>query len=189
MERNRKVLKPEEARRLSALRRDVLSVTRPPVDLQVACNFSFFIFHEREQLLKYFRAAHRSLADDGMFILDLAGGPGMIESIRERKVNKKRGRWEFTYVWDQKSFDPINNRGQYAIHFNLADGTRMTDAFTYDWRLWSIPEVRDALREAGFSDVRVYWETSHEEEGTGEYAISESGDNAWSWIAYVVGFR
>ena len=65
----------------------------------------------------------------------------------------------------------------------------MKDAFVYDWRLYSIPEVRDALLEAGFSDVSVFWESSHMGKGTGEYVQSSKGDNDYSWTAYVVGVR
>jgi hypothetical protein len=166
--------------------RDVLSVSARKADLLVACNFSFYIFKERRKLLEYFEAARKSLAKDGLFILEMAGGPGMIEPLRERKLIQRAGKWDYTYIWEQKSFDPINHEAEYAIHFNLADGSRIENAFTYDWRLWTLPEVRDALSDAGFDDVRFFWETEHEGEGTGEYVEARSADNAWAWIAYVV---
>ena len=65
----------------------------------------------------------------------------------------------------------------------------MHDTFTYDWRLWTIPEVREAMREAGFDQTAVYWETEHKGEGTGEYVRSEHGDNAYAWVAYIVGVK
>ena len=65
----------------------------------------------------------------------------------------------------------------------------MKNAFVYDWRLWSIPETRDAMKEAGFSDTAVYWETEHKGVATGEYVQMEKGDNSYSWIAYIVGIR
>ena len=187
--RNRKKLKPSLRERVIVSQADVMNVTQPGVDLLVACNFSFFIFKQRQQLAKYFRAVHGSLAKDGLAIFEMAGGPGMIEPVRERKVFKRGGKWDFTYIWDQKSFDPITHDAKYAIHFNLADGTRIQDAFTYDWRLWTIPEVKDLLAECGFKEIRVYWETSHDGEGTGEYVETQSADNAWAWIAYVVAGR
>jgi hypothetical protein len=49
--------------------------------------------------------------------------------------------------------------------------------------------VRDALREAGFSKTVVYWEKSEQGEGTGDYVRMEEGDNAYSWVAYVVGVK
>ncbi|MBI2712767.1 MAG: class I SAM-dependent methyltransferase, partial [Bdellovibrio sp.] len=167
--------------------KNVLEASKPDFDFIAACNFSFFIFKERKILIDYFKAAKKSLRKDGILILEAAGGPGMIESIKERKVFKKDGKREFTYVWDQKSFDPVNNRGQYAIHFRLASGKVLEDAFEYDWRLWSIPELKDALLDAGFKSAEVYWESSHRDEGTGEYYRAQEGDNAYSWIAYIVG--
>jgi hypothetical protein len=33
----------------------------------------------------------------------------------------------------------------------------MKAAFTYDFRLWMLPEVIECLYEAGFKDVKVWW--------------------------------
>jgi hypothetical protein len=48
-----------------------------------------------------------------------------------------------------------------ALHFQVetTDGeivARYTDAFTYDWRLWSVPELREAMREAEFERTEVH---------------------------------
>ncbi len=180
-----KDLNREQRKRLSILRQNVLSVTNPRADLIVAGNFSFYIFKQRQLLLEYFINARKSVKSDGFLVLEMAGGPGMIESIRERKAVYDKGKRVATYIWDQKSFDPITHDAQYAIHFRLADGRVMRDAFTYDWRLWTIPEVRELLAEAGFAESFVYWETEHNGEGTGEYVRMENGDNAFAWIAYV----
>jgi hypothetical protein len=167
-----------------------MSVTRPKVDLVIAANFSFYIFKKRSELLHYFKKVRASLEKGGLVVLEMAGGPGMIETLRECKsvqVKDGKKKQRFTYVWDQLSFDPITHDVRYAIHFHL-NGRKMQSAFEYDWRLWSIPEVRDLLTEAGFADTAVYWETEDEEgHGTGEYERRESGDNAVSWIAQVVG--
>lgn len=113
----------------------------------------------------------------------------MIERTKDRKaVSLGRGR-KVTYIWDQQSFDPIQHRARYQIHFKLPDGRTLEGAFTYDWRLWTLPEVQDALRDAGFRDIRVFWEAEHRGEGTGEYLETRTGDNAYSWIAYVVALR
>jgi hypothetical protein len=179
-------LTQEQASRLDIRLANVQTVTRPLADVIFGGNFSFFIFHERKELLKYFRAAHRSLSPRGLMMLEMAGGPGMIESTREKKTVNARQPSAFQYIWHQKSFDPIQQRGQYAIHFKTKQDGFLNDAFTYDWRLWSIPEVRDALLESGFSRVHVYWEKSQRGEGTGDYVRMQEGDNAYSWIAYVV---
>lgn len=181
-------LNAEQKTRLKVYRQNVLSVTTPKSDVVVACNFSFCIFKDRATLLDYFRMVRRSLAKNGIFALEIAGGPGMIEPIRERvPIYGKNGKRDYTYIWHQREFDPINCHALYSIHFELPDGTKKKDVFVYDWRLWSIPELKDALAEAGFKETVVFWETSHRGRGTGEYAAAPKGDNAYAWIAYVVG--
>jgi hypothetical protein len=64
----------------------------------------------------------------------------------------------------------------------------MKKAFTYDWRLWSLPELRDLLLEVGFKDVIVYWEGTNNRtgEGNGVWLQSTRGEACAGWIAYVV---
>lgn len=180
-------LTPEQKKRLKILKRNVLKPGADKVDLIVACNFSFFIFKERATLVEYFKACRNSLKPGGVALFELAGGAGMIQTMREKRIVRHPKAGRVQYVWHQKSFDPITCDGQYAIHFKLPSGKSMTDAFTYDWRLWSIPETRDALRDAGFKDICVYWEAEHKGVGTGEFLRTEKGDNAHAWIAYVIG--
>lgn len=186
---HRSKLSADQKKRLTVLQQNVLSVTTPRSDLIVACNFSFCVFKERKVLIEYFRYALRSLTPGGMLLLEIAGGPGMIEPMRERVPVYEEGKRKFTYVWDQQKYDPITHDAKYAIHFEFPDGRKVKSAFTYDWRLWTIAELRDALKEAGFESAHTYWETEHKGRGTGEYVRMESGDNAYAWIAYVIGTR
>jgi SAM-dependent methyltransferase len=180
-------LKPAQKKRLNILRGDALKARTPKVDIVVVGNFSFNILKQRSRLLKYFRSACKGMRKNGVMILEMAGGPGMIKPMRERRTIKEKGIRPFTYIWHQRKFDPITRFAKYSIHFKFKDGTEARDAFEYDWRLWTIPEIRDVLIDAGFEETYVYWETTHKGEGTGEFARAEEGDNAYSWIAYVVG--
>ena len=139
--------------------------------------------------MKYFRACLGSLRSQGTLLLELAGGPGMISQTKETKTVRISKTKKVIYVWDQKSFDPVTRNGRYAIHFKLPNGKTLKNAFEYDWRLWTIPETKDALEEAGFSQVYVYWEAQEQGRGTGEYVQAETGDNAHAWIAYIVAVR
>ena len=64
----------------------------------------------------------------------------------------------------------------------------MEKAFTYEWRLWTLPEIQEVLKEAGFSKVVVYWEGSDEdsEEGNGEWEVTRCGEACEGLIAYLV---
>ncbi len=179
---------PDQQKRVKAVEKDVLNPTTPGVDMIIACNFSYYIFKERQTLLKYFKSCLKSLSKGGIIILELAGGPGMTTPMKEKKevlFNKKK----FVYIWDQVDFDPITHDAVYEIHFKLWNGKKLKHQFTYDWRIWSIPETRDLLVEAGFDKTLVYWETSHKGKGTGEYVQMENGDNSYAWVAYVMGIK
>jgi hypothetical protein len=83
--------------------------------------------------------------------------------------------------------DPITGRTLCYIHFRFPDKSRIDKAFTYDWRLWSIPEVRELLAEAGFSSSTVYWQGTDEDGDADDvFEPAEEGDADLAWIAYIV---
>jgi SAM-dependent methyltransferase len=176
----------EKAKRLQIIQADVRSVTKPRADVIAALNFSYFVFHEREALREYFRAALKGLAPNGVFILDIFGGWEAQKLLEETR--RKTG---FTYVWDQDSFDPITHLTRFYIHFRFKDGTEMKRAFTYDWRLWTIAEVREALAEAGFGKTAVYWEGTDPKtrRGSGVFRRTAAAISCPGWIAYIVAGR
>lgn len=176
-------LTPAARRRVELIEADVLKVTTPPADVVVAMNFSYWIFSERRTLKRYFRRVRDALVDDGMLMLDAFGGHDAFKVMRER-----RDCGGYTYVWDQADYDPITGRMVCHIHFNFPDGSRLRKAFSYEWRLWTLPELRELLIEAGFSRVSVYWQGTDEEtgEGNGEFLPAERGDPDPAWIAYLI---
>ena len=73
------------------------------------------------------------------------------------------------------------------IHFKFPDGSKIKKAFTYEWRLWSAPEIRELLAEAGFSKSTVYWEGDDDDGGgNGEFSPEAKGEADLAWIAYIV---
>jgi len=54
-----------------------------------------------------------------------------------------------------------------------------------------LPEIRELLTEAGFSDVTVYWEgtDTDKNEGNGIYAPAVTGDADPGWVCYLVAQR
>ena len=176
-------LRPEQQRRVVLLEDDVRTARTPKVDVLVAFNFSFFLFKRRAELLRYFRRAHANLKPHGMFAIDAYGGP---ESMQRRK--DKRRCEGFTYVWDQFRYDPITHDATCHIHFHFRDGSKIRRAWTYEWRLWTIGELRDLLEEAGFASTTVYWEGTElaTNEPNGVFRPREHADEDPAWIAYVV---
>jgi hypothetical protein len=175
-------LAPAERPRVQLINDDVLRVRSEPVDVLTAFNFSYWTFRSRERLREYFTRARAALVDDGLMFLDLFGGSESYVMGKEKTRHKG-----FTYVWEQSEFNPVTAECVCHIHFRFPDGSRLDRAFSYAWRLWTMPEIIELLTEAGFSRVRSYWETEDEDgEGTGEYAESSRGLNDPAWIAYLV---
>ncbi len=176
-----KRLNEEQLGRLSLLRENVLEVNTDLVDSVLATNFSYFLFKTREELLEYFKRAKDAIKPGGMLLLDAYGGSdSFLELEEERDLDG------FTYIWDQSYYNPVTGDAINHIHFAFPDGTRMDKAFTYSWRLWTLPEIRELLEEAGYKRVTVFWEGSDEDgDGNGEWAATTRGDACEGWIAYL----
>jgi len=174
-------LKNKQRDRLRLIEGDVRTADTGVVDIAVAFNFSWWTFKTRQELLSYFRVVYDSLAEDGMFVLDIYGGS---DAYDEQEEETDYGL--FTYVWDQHGFDPVSARYICYIHFKFPDGSELPRAFSYDWRLWTLPELRELLAEAGFARSVVYWQGEDGEgEPSGEFSIVERGEADPAWIAYV----
>lgn len=187
IENNLAPLGSQTSGRVSLHVEDVRAPGDQPPDVRCAQNFSYCIFKARAELLEYFRIALRDLADKGIFVLDLHGGPESTEEMEEEK--KIEG--GFTYVWDQGEYFPVTGEQSCAIHFEFRDGSKMREAFTYSWRVWSMPELVDLLYEAGFEQVDCYFEGDEEDsdEGNGIFEKDPKGENCPSWIAYIVALK
>jgi SAM-dependent methyltransferase len=173
----------EDTARLRLSIADVREPSHTPPDVRCAQNFSYWCFHKRSELVEYFRSVREDLAEGGVFVLDLHGGSETQEEMEEEREITEG----FTYVWDQHSYWPIPGRAVNHIHFRFEDGTEMYRAFTYDWRLWGLPELRDCLEDAGFASVTTYWEGTDAdgESGNGVFKPAKRGEADLSWIAYL----
>lgn len=178
---NLEPMRPEARARVRLFEQNVLVPTEAH-DIVCAFNYSYQVFKTRTDLGRYFRAAHQSVAPDGLFVIDLLGG---WESRQVLSESRKVG--GFTYVWEQAAFDPISHDFLAHIHFHFPDGTKLERAFTYDWRLWTIPELRELLGEAGFVEVDVYWEGDDGKGGgNGVFERVERVHDDPGWNVYLV---
>lgn len=166
-------------RRVELLERNVLKSTKRTFDVIGAFNFSYCIFRERVVLKKYLAGALRALNPGGVFMLDLYGGPDSQYELEE--TTEREG---FDYMWEQEYFDPINNFTRCHINFKFFDGTKIKRAFTYEWRLWSLPELRDLMMEVGFNRVDAWWDCDDD-----ILRPMESTENLESWVAYIAAWK
>jgi len=184
---NLKKLSEKAQRRLELIQDDVRSVTGPKADVVAAQNFSFCIFKTRDTLRAYFASAMQNLKPEGVLLLDMMGGPETLEEDTE-DVHQQKG---FKYIWEQNRFDPITHHTTCFIHFRFKDGSELEQAFRYDWRLWTIPELRELLLEAGFRESWVYWEGTDRKTGEGNdvFRRRDHAESDPAWIAYIVGVK
>ncbi len=187
-ENNVAELEDDGFERIELVQGDVLEAETEKADCLLAMNFSYWLFMTRESMVAYFRRVRENLADDGIFFLDCYGG---YDAFREYQEKRKVEGEEFTYVWDQHDYDPLSGHMQCYIHFVFPDGSRLDRAFDYRWRLWTLPELQELLKEAGFSRVGVYWEETDEDtgEGNGVFERAKRGDADAGWISYIVAER
>jgi SAM-dependent methyltransferase len=171
--------------RLQIIHGDVMDKDLPKIDLMAAMNFSYYLFRTRDELRRYFKNVHHRLNPGGLFFADCFGGTDISDDVEEEVDHE-----DFLYYWHQESFDPITHFAKFHIHFQVNGEPKREKVFTYDWRMWGIPEIREIMHEAGFSKTRVFWEHSDEiGDGTGDFYEAESAESCAGWIAYVVGER
>ncbi len=176
------------AGRLKLVRKDVRTITRPPVDVVCALNFSYYLFTRMEELVSYFRQVRQSLVPGGIILLDSYGGwESQQIKVEPRRVTVPGG-W-FTYIWEQAGYNPIDNMTLCYIHFEFNGGKRINKAFTYHWRLYTPAEVRDALEAAGFKNVGIYWDFKENSKRPVKYRLTRRAKNQPGWLAYIVAER
>jgi SAM-dependent methyltransferase len=187
----------KDAKRLVLLHGDVLHTPRPRVDLVTALNFSYWVFETRDLLRQYFRKVRASLVPDGFFVLDAFGGSEAMGTLEEKrripasKAFDGRRVPAFTYVWNQQIFNSIDHHMVCHIGFRFRDGSRRPRAFSYDWRMWTLPELQELLLEAGYASVEVFMEgwDHRNSEPDGIFRRRKTFENQEGWIGYVVAYR
>jgi len=98
------------------------------------------------------------------------------------------------YTWEQRAADPLTGMVTNALHFRLERaGTilaELDDAFVYHWRLWSVPELRDAMLEAGFARTAVYNQEPDaiDSDGNAHVEPTTPDDLDDSFIVYMAGW-
>ncbi|CAH9070849.1 unnamed protein product [Cuscuta europaea] len=197
------VLRPLDAKRIMVSTQDgthgllELKLTDsqlPDRDIVCAFNYSCCCLHTRQELIKYFKHVFTVLSKKGgIFVMDLYGG-----TSSECELRLQRKFPQFTYVWEQTEFDIIKRKTRISLHFNLQKSQRkLRHAFSYSWRLWSLPEIRDCLEEAGFGAIHFWMrQMPNSEEIKSTYGFSAGQDIKYeevtsfqqqdSWNAYIV---
>lgn len=183
--------KAKTAARVTCVIEDVRRV-KAKADVICALNFGVCELHERRDLLEYLAQARRTLHAGGVLVCDLYGGSDAFARSTTRRTVRVDAQTSVRYSWSQDGGNPATGRVRNRIHFRVQQGPRlieMRDAFSYDWRLWSIPELSDAMREAGFTSVEVHdrmGAARDSEERLHTRALAEGEPLDDPFVAYVI---
>jgi hypothetical protein len=110
--------------------------------------------------MAYLRRTRARLSPRGLFAFDIYGGATAYTAGSMRRDRFLSDGTRVRYTWEQRAADPASGMVVNAMHFLVERGGEvvldMPDAFAYRWRLWALPELRDALRESGFRSFDLY---------------------------------
>lgn len=172
-------------KRVTRLAADVHRVTLadlPSCDAIFVGNFSIGYLHERRDLIRYLRRCVWRLKRRGVFVCDTYGGASTFTTGTVKREHRTPDGRRVIYTWEQRDADPITGLVTNAMHFQVdRDGDielRIADAFVYNWRIWSLPELTDAMLEAGFSDVEIYDKVPSAVDGEGNVYMAPVDDGA-----------
>ncbi len=167
---------------LHIVQSDVMAFAGPKVDVVCALNFSACEWHTRTQLLAYLKHARRCLNAHGIVALNTYGGPtSETPSTQHRRFTQNGS--VMRYTWEQQSFDPITRRARNAIHFEhgpRSQRQQVRNAFTYRWRLWTLPELADAMTQARLTPT--VWMSSPTK---GYRPVTQAPNTTTDWVAYI----
>lgn len=180
--------------RIEKIHADVLDV-HAPCDVLFVGNFSIGYFHSRPELVRYLAHARGRVRPGGVFLSDTYGGEssfltGAVHRDHPILEGPHRGK-RVRYTWEQREADPLTGMVTDICHFRVDAGgmieQEIPDAFVYRWRLWAVPELRDAMADAGFENTEVYDKTPDAVDEAGEaYARPVDGSEVEdSFIALV----
>lgn len=134
-------------------------------------NFSIGEIHERAALVRYLRRSLARLNPGGVFVCDTYGGESAFRVGSFVRTHAAAEGSIVHYTWEHRSADPATGMVENAIHFRVVHAGEVVldlpDAFVYRWRLWSIPELRDAMGDAGFTRTSVHRSLEGQEEAGG----------------------
>jgi hypothetical protein len=133
-------------------------------------NFSICYAHTRAELVRYLahclarlRAGNQGFGG-GFLAVDIYGGKNAYTLGSLERTHTARTGEQVRYLWQHEAADPRTGMVRNSISMRLlVDGEVVCEyprAFVYDWRLWSLAELREAMHEVGFESVELHKEVA-----------------------------
>ena len=161
-----------------------------PVDCLFVGNFSIGYLHSRAELMAYLRHARSRMNPGGVFVCDTYGGESAYHLGSVDRDVALPGGLHCRYRWEQREADPLTAMVTDVLHFRVFDADEVIadfpDAYVYRWRLWSVPELRDALIEAGFETTDIYSNLPDAVDDEGHAYAEPITDPDWLGDSFIV---
>ncbi len=125
-------------------------------------NYSHFLLVKRFQLVKYFSNVITNLNSRGIFIIDLFGGSHIFE---DHKYDKS---CSDVYQFTGSNINILNNISKCALNFKEKKN-KYRNLFNYNFRVYSIIELIEALEEVGFNYFKLYLKEISDDDDFEEY--------------------
>ncbi len=161
-----------------------------PVDCLFVGNFSIGYLHTRDELMGYLRHARKRMNAGGVFVCDTYGGESAYHLGSVDRDVALPGGLRCVYRWEQREADPLTAMVTDVLHFRVFDVDEVVadfpDAYVYRWRLWSVPELRDAMAEAGFTRTDIYSNLPDAVDDEGNAYAEPITDPDWLGDSFIV---
>jgi SAM-dependent methyltransferase len=182
---NRTNLKVPQQVRVQVVQTNVFDPGLPKADVIAALGFRHFVLKTRVELLTYFRNCLQTLEPGGLLAVDCFGGT----EARKAHEEPREGAGA-TYVVEQEGFDPLTHEAVIRIHRRRRGDIKRRTVWSYSWRIWTLPELKETLLDAGFDRARIYWRREAEAAGEFDFVpVEQLEEEPSSWTSYVIGFR
>jgi len=161
-----------------------------PVDCLFVGNFSIGYLHSRPELMEYLRHARSRVKAGGVFVCDTYGGESAYHLGSVDRDVELPGGLHCRYRWEQREADPLTAMVTDVLHFRVFDADEVIadfpDAYVYRWRLWSVPELREAMLEAGFKTTDIYSNLPDAVDDEGRAYAEPITDPDWLGDSFIV---
>lgn len=164
-------------------------------DVVFVGNFSIGYLHTRDELMQYLRVSRERLSrggagfGGGVFVCDIYGGASAYKLGSLTRKHPSRTGEIIHYHWAHESADPLTGFVTNSISFKVErDGEIVLElprAYVYEWRLWPVAELREAMLEAGFASTDVYTDCNIAP-GESPVPVIDPADLKEDWIVLVV---
>ena len=123
-------------------------------DIICSLNYSHFLLTKRTELKTYFKNVFNNISR-GILILDFFGGSHVYENHSFNKM-------EF-YQFSGKAINIMNSISKCSLNYKIKKNKFKT-MFTYEFRVYTIIEMREALEEVGFTKFKIYIKEINEDD-------------------------